>query len=213
MLLDPLEILVTLAKYNVDITGVLHIGAHNCEEMSFYLDTLKLTVNNILWIEAIPNKVYEAQQRNIPNVYQAVITDKDDEDIKFNIANNNQSSSVLAFGTHSLEHPEIVYNNNISLKSITINSFFERNGIDGNICNFWNFDIQGAELMALKGATNYLHNVKAIYLEVNEKELYKGCGLIDEMDAFLAEYQFERVLTKITGHGWGDALYMKKTDA
>ena len=212
MLIYPSEIIPFLAKYNVNVTGALHIGAHDCEEMPFYVNDLKLTTNDIVWIDAIPTKVDQAKQRNIPNVYHAVVTDKDDEDVVFNVANNGQSSSVLAFGTHSQEHPEIVYNNQLNLKSITINSFFERNGIDGNKCNFWNFDIQGAELIALKGATNYLEYAKAIYLEVNEKELYKDCGLIGDIDAFLAEYQFERVLTKITPHGWGDALYMKKVE-
>ena len=213
MLIDLNSILDTLAKYNVKIRGVLHIGAHNCEEIPFYLDVLKLNLNNIIWIEAIPNKVYAAtEERHIPNVYQAVITDKDDEDVVFYIANNDQSSSVLEFGTHTQEHPGIVYNNQLRAKSITIHSFFERNGLDGRLCNFWNFDIQGAELMALRGATNYLQYVDALYLEVNEKELYKGCGLIGEIDAFLAEHHFERVLTEMTGHGWGDALYMRERE-
>lgn len=209
-MLIPFEpILETLCKYNIKIRGVLHIGAHNCEEIPFYLNILKLTLNNILWIDAIPNKVDEAEQRRIPNVYHAVITDKDDEDVVFNISNNGQSSSVLPFGTHSQEHPNIVYNNELHLKSITINSFFERNGLDGRICNFWNFDIQGAELMALRGATKYLEYVDVLYLEVNEKELYIGCGLMEEIDAFLAEYHFHRVLTEMTHHGWGDALYVR----
>lgn len=75
--------------------------------------------------------------------------------------------------------------------------------------NFWNFDIQGAELLALKGADKYIKNVDAIYLEVNEKELYKNCGLIHEIDAFLSNYGFTREITFMTPHGWGDALYVK----
>lgn len=86
--------------------------------------------------------------------------------------------------------------------------FFVRNNIDASKYNFWNFDIQGAELMALKGATQSIKYAKAIYLEVNEKELYKNCGLITEIDTFLLQYKFKRVLTNITIHGWGDALYI-----
>ena len=48
----------------------------------------------------------------------------------------------------------------------------------------WDFDIKGAELMALKFTTNYIHHAKAIYLKVNEAELYKGCGLIKDIDNF-----------------------------
>lgn len=97
----------------------------------------------------------------------------------------------------------------IPVRSITIDTFFERNHIDPSKYNFWNFDIQGAELAALKGATKSIQYAKAIYLEVNEKELYKNCGLIGEIDAFLEEHHFRRVLTNMTQHGWGDAFYTR----
>jgi FkbM family methyltransferase len=76
------------------------------------------------------------------------------------------------------------------------------------LIDFLKMDIQGAELMALRGASDSLTFAKALYLEVNEKELYKGCGQIEEIDTFLAPYKFKRVLTKMTSHGWGDALYI-----
>ena len=101
-----------------------------------------------------------------------------------------------------------VYVDKIQQKSITIDTFFERNSIDASKYNFWNFDIQGAELMALKGSTKSIKHAKVLYLEVNEKELYKNCGLIHEIDDFLSQYNFKRVLTNITSHGWGDALYI-----
>jgi len=142
-------------------------------------------------------------------VYKAVITDKDDVEVIFNISNNVQSSSVLEFGTHSNEHPEVVYVERVCERSTTIDTFFLRNGLDASKCNFWNFDIQGAELMALMGSVKSLPHVKALYLEVNEKELYKDCGLIGDIDTFLMQYNFSRVLTTMTPHGWGDALYLR----
>ena len=77
--------------------------------------------------------------------------------------------------------------------------------------NFWNFDIQGAELMALKGAGKAIEYAKALYLEVNTEEVYKGGCLISEIDDYLSTYKFKRVLTKMTEYGWGDALYVKIT--
>jgi FkbM family methyltransferase len=207
MLIDFNEINKMLVNNDINIHGAFHIGAHECEELSFY-SNLGLNAQNIIWIDAIDSKVIQAINRGIPNVYNAVITDKDDEDVVFNISNNIQSSSVLEFGTHSQEHPWVVYTHKIDKKTITIDTFFERNNIDASKYNFWNFDIQGAELMALKGAINSIQYAKAIYLEVNEKELYKNCGLINEIDDFLLKYNFKRVLTNITHHGWGDALYI-----
>ena len=207
MLITVEQIVKVLLENNIHIFGSFHIGAHECEEIPFY-NQIGLKLEDVIWIDAINSKVNEATKRGIPNVYNAVITDKDDEEIIFNVSNNVQSSSVLKFGTHLQEHPWVVYVDTVNLKSITIDTFFERNNIDASKYNFWNFDIQGAELMALKGATQSIKYVKAIYLEVNEKELYKDCGLITEIDTFLLKYNFKRVLTNITRHGWGDALYI-----
>ena len=208
MLIAFEEIHSILARYGITITGAFHIGAHECEELDFY-NRLGLTPNDIIWIDALPDKVMEAQLKGIPNVYNAVITDTDNEDVTFNIANNGQSSSVLQFCTHSVEHPSVVFINTIETKSMTIDTFFERNSIDASTLNFWNMDIQGAELLALKGATTNLDYATVLYLEVNEKELYKNCGLVSDIDQFLTSYGFHCVLTCMTIHGWGDALYIK----
>lgn len=207
MLISFEEISNVLSKNNIDIIGCFHIGAHNCEELTLY-NRFGIKPEQVIWIDAINSKVDEAKKKGIPNVYNAVITDKDDQETIFNVSNNIQSSSVLEFGTHLKEHPWVSYIGKIKLKSITIDTFFERNNIDASKYNFWNFDIQGAELMALKGCTKSIKYAKAIYLEVNEKELYKKCGLIGDIDEFLLKYNFKRVLTNITKHGWGDALYI-----
>jgi hypothetical protein len=207
MLIPFEEINRMLVSKNIDVHGAFHIGAHECEEMGFY-NRLAIQKENIVWIDAIPSKVVEASLKGIPNVYAAVITDKDDQDVVFHVSNNVQSSSVLEFGTHSKEHPSVVYVSQFTSKSLTIDTFFQRNGLDASKYDFWNFDIQGAELMALKGAVGSIKYAKAIYLEVNVNELYKGCGLIQEIDAFLWQYNFKRVLMNITQYGWGDALYI-----
>ena len=208
MILNVDDVYKAFLYNNISITGIFHVGAHECEELLFY-NSFGVKNEDIVWIDAVESKVTDATNRGIVNVYNALITDKDDEDVQFNISNNIQSSSILEFGTHSEEHPWVVYTDKVLKKSITVDTFFEKNDLDASKYNFWNFDIQGAELIALKGATKSLQYAKALYLEVNEKELYKGCALIDEIDDFLSKHNFKRVLTKITQHGWGDALYLK----
>jgi hypothetical protein len=210
MIIDIEEVKNVLASKKIKLNGCFHIGAHECEELNIY-NNLGIKTEDIVWIDALPGKVYEATCRGIPNVFNAVITDKDDEKVVFNVANNGQSSSILEFGTHSIEHPGIVYINKINQKSITVDSFFERNNLDASKYDFWNFDIQGAELLALKGATKSIKYAKVLYLEVNSKELYKNGALINEIDEFLAQYNFKRVLTNMTIHKWGDAMYILDT--
>lgn len=210
MNIAPETVLKKLSKCNLRPKGALHIGAHECEEMGFY-NNMGIKNEDIVWIDAMVNKVNQARSRGIPNVYHAVVTDQDDQEVTFNVSNNVQSSSVLEFGTHSKEVPYIVFVDRIKQKTLTIDTFFERNNLDASKYDFWNFDIQGAELMALKGAKNAIKYPKAIYLEVNVDELYIGCPLLKDIDEYLAEHDFTRVITNITKHGWGDALYIKNS--
>ena len=189
--------------------GILHIGAHMCEERALY-NSIKIGDNDILWIEAIGEIVAYVKKINENiNIVQAVITDKDDEELSFMITNNKESSSIFNFGTHAIEHPHVFEIERRRLKSITLNTLFERNNIPHDRFDFINIDIQGAELKALKGAAHILPHIKAIYAEVNEKMLYEGTWLLPELDEYLATFNFKRVITNMTQHGWGDALYIK----
>ena len=193
---------------NINITGILHIGAHNCEELPTY-NKLGITNDNIIWIDALSKKVEECKNSGIPNVYNAIVTDEDDKPVIFNVSNNDQSSSVLQFKTHAIAHPDIVYVDKTEGKTITIDTFLSINNLHSKKYNFWNLDIQGAELLALKGGIKSLKDVDILYLEVNEKELYEGCGLVTDIDDFLLKLNFKRILTTFTAYGWGDAIYVK----
>ena len=189
--------------------GILHVGAHMCEERALY-NSINVGDNDILWIEAIRETVtYVKTVNDNINIIQSVITDKDDEELSFMITNNKESSSIFNFGTHAIEHPQIFEIERRQLKSITLNTLFERNNISYDRYDFINIDIQGAELKALKGAMCILPHIKAIYAEVNEKMLYEGAGLLPELDEYLATFNFTRVIINMTQHGWGDALYIK----
>ena len=72
-----------------------------------------------------------------------------------------------------------------------------------------NVDLQGAELRALEGAARTLEGVRYVYTEVNREPLYEGCALVGDLDRFLGERDFQRVVTKWTGAHWGDALYVR----
>lgn len=209
MLINPVD--MCLNKFNICITGILHIGAHECEELMIYTNILGVNPDKIIWIEAIKSKYDLCIQKGIKHVYNALISDTDDKDILFNIANNFQSSSILELETHKREHPHIHFVSQITMTTIKIETFFLRNKINPQHYNFWNLDIQGAELLALKGGENLLKYVDVIYIEVNEEHLYKDCPLIGDIDNFLSKHNFNREMTLMTKYHWGDALYIRKT--
>jgi len=209
MLIPAYDVINILNNYKIKVTGVLHVGAHDCEEMDFYKQ-LGLTPNDVTWLDAIPEKVEQAKRRGMPNVYQALVTDKDDVITKFNISNNVQSSSIFDLGTHKTAHPEVVYTASMTVPSITIDTFCARNKINIPKNNFWNLDIQGAEFKALVGGEKCLQFAKVLYLEVNEDELYKGCTLKPLLDYYLESQGFQCVAQMMCGNtGWGDAIYIR----
>jgi len=193
------------------IKGVVHIGAHECEERNGYINCFDINDSNIIWIDALKLKVQKMKSL-YPGIriFNECIADKDNEVVSFMITNNYESSSILNFKTHSVEHPHVQEIDRIKLYTKTMQTFYKENNINSNEFNFLNIDIQGAELMALKGAGDILNDIDYIYTEVNEAELYDGCCLVQDLDKYLAQYNFERTLTKMTRHGWGDAFYIKK---
>ena len=46
---------------------------------------------------------------------------------------------------------------------------------------------------------------------LNANRLYEGCALLPELNAFLDKQGFQMALHIMTGAGWGDAVYVRKT--
>jgi FkbM family methyltransferase len=195
-----------IQKYNVQIKGILHVGAHECEELSDY--ERYIPRNKILWVEAMPDKVDISKSR-YPNllIENAVVSDVE-EIVKFNISNNGQSSSMLEFGLHSTFHPHVHYVNSFEAQTKLLKNIICNYDIN---YNFLNLDIQGAELKALKGMEEYLPKVDYIYTEVNCDYVYKGCAIVTEIDEYLKKFGLHRVETRWWQDcKWGDAFYIRK---
>ena len=193
-------------KYNIQFKGILHVGAHECEELTDY--NFYITNDKILWVEALPNKVDQCKQK-YPNILieNAVVSDTV-EIVKFNVSNNGQSSSILEFGLHSQFHPQVHYVTSFETETKLLKDILPKYNIK---YNFLNLDIQGAELKALKGMDTFLPNVDYIYTEVNSDYVYKDCALITEIDEYLLKFGLHRVETVWAGNArWGDALYIRK---
>lgn len=196
-------------QFDLEVTGVVHAGAHLGEEALAYS---KFGIGKVMWIEADP-RTFKKMRHNLkrfPNhiFVNAVVGSEEGQKMVFHVANNGESSSLLDLGTHAKEHPDVWY----------IDKFFATTTTLDQICyehdyweaNFLNLDLQGAELMALQGASQLLSNhIDYVYAEVNTRQLYRGCPLIKDIDKFLANYGLFRRATKMTSHHWGDAFYLR----
>jgi FkbM family methyltransferase len=196
-----------LKGYGKTITGVLHIGAYECEEIVEYANA-GIDVNNMYWVDAVQEHVDAMRLKGIPNVYCAALDNKESI-VKFHITNNGQSSSLLDLGTHEKSYPDIYVTESREVKTQTLKNFIESNEINISQCNFWNLDIQGKELDVILSGGDYIKHADAICCEVNTEEVYKGCCILDELDAALIERGFCRIKISMTENGWGDALYVR----
>jgi len=195
-----------IRTYRIKATGVLHLGAHLGEEADAYDD---VGMPQVIWIEADP-RVYERltealQGRSNHRTYRALL-DRQDATAVFHVANNGQSSSLLGFGTHTRYYPEIRFVEDVRMSTVTVDRLWSMN--DWTSLNFWNLDLQGAELRVLEGATNSLAACDYLYCEVNREPLYEHCVLVEDLDTYLGD--FARVVTQWTEHQWGDALYIRR---
>lgn len=194
-------------KYGMVVRGVLHVGAHECEELAIYNAE---NIHNVHWIEAMPHKVELVQSRGIQNVHQAVVDEVDGAKVQFNITNNGMSSSLLEFGSHAQSHPNVGVVATCTVCTTRLDTLFQARNIPIESINFVVLDIQGVELRALKSMEKHLAGIDYVYTEVNTEEVYKGCDQMKDIDAFLAEHGFGRVEQNIYEQfGWGDAFYIR----
>lgn len=197
-------------KYQFNPNGVLHIGAHDLEEMDKYLSE---GVFKIIWIEGNSDLVLKNSQRvdgANQKLFHGLVYSIDNKEVEFNITNNLQSSSILEFGKHKQYHPQVEFIETRKMTTTRVDTLLEKNGIGIKEFDFVNLDIQGVELQALKGFGKYLDHIKYIYTEVNSGEVYKNNDSIEDLDLFLSGFGFKRVETEMTPFEWGDAFYVKK---
>ena len=190
-------------KYDMKVTGILHVGAHLGEERAAYRE---LKVPKVVWVEGNPELCRKLRRIVRDPVINAVVSDKDNEQLKFHIANNGQSSSLLDLQHHIKEHPDVHYVRDIEVSTTRLDSLYAQHDLSD--LNLLNLDLQGVELKALIGLGDCIKYIDYIYTEVNKKHLYAEGALVKELDRFLTD--FTRVETCWTQHGWGDALYIRK---
>ena len=185
---------------------LLHIGGNVGQERAIY-DRLGLEV---LWIEPIPS-VFDELTRNIASfprqrAVQALVTDQAGQKHRFNVANNNgRSSSILALGQHKDIWPEIDFCDALDLTSTTVDRVAAESGLTFDALTI---DVQGAELLVLKGATETLHSVEVIGAEAADFEIYKGCTTVDELKNHLRPLGFRLDRQRlVTPHPVGGACY------
>jgi FkbM family methyltransferase len=169
-------------------------------------------------VEKIKKSIIEEKIENIRIVDKAVssICGR----AKFHVSSGNPSniqSSDWDFGNKSSsllppdKHTEVVdfidFNSTIEVETINLYDFCFENSI--KCIDFMHVDVQGAELMVLKGLGSQIKNLKSIWLEVSTVTLYKNQPLEEDIRLFLEQHNFILIKNCLEGIT-GDQLYINK---
>ena len=193
-------------KYNMNINGIIHIGAHYGEEIVDYINE---GIQNVILFEPLSDNfdiLHENSQNLNANIeaYQVALGSEPGEATMYVSDNEKQSSSILKPKVHLSHHPDVKFPSKEEVEVHLLDEY------DCHNYNFLNMDVQGYELEVLKGGSETLKHVDYVYCEVNRDEVYENNAYIEELDEYLGNYNMGRVETVWSGGIWGDALYIKQ---
>ena len=209
---EMLDIKQLMRDHAIKPRGVIHVGANVASELEEYI---AMGFRKILYIEANPAlipglKEKAARYPGIVYVAHAAVSDINGV-VKLRVTSANQSSSILALGKHREIYPSIREVEQAEVPSRMLDTLLKEEGQSPSDYNFLNIDIQGAELLALRGSLGLITSIDAINTEVNLLELYEGCAMLKELENFLALQGFNRAAMATPWHpSWGDAFYVRK---
>lgn len=211
--------LIDITQFDLDIRGVLHIGAFIGEEMVVYE---YLGIQNVIFFEPV-DYIFRKLCENVRGKAQT---------FKFALGNHTgsavmnvsqtitpgrpwfqcgcgASSSLLQPNKHLQQHPNVKFPHQETVEVRKLDDVVEYFKIPMANFNMINIDVQGYELEVFKGAIETLNHIDYVMSEVNRDEVYTECARVEEIDEFLGEYGFVRTTTNWAGDIWGDALYVK----
>lgn len=196
-----------IKKYNMNVAGIIHIGAHYGEEIGDYIDN---GIKDIILFEPLSDN-FNILEKNVKNLnanivgHQVALGSTPGNATMYVSSNEKQSSSILKPKVHLTHHPNVSFPSTEIVEVKTLDQFETSN------FNFINMDVQGYELEVLKGASKTLMHIDYVYCEVNRDEVYENNAFVEQIDEYLSQYNLIRVETDWGGGIWGDALYVKTT--
>ena len=194
--------------------GILHLGAH----LGVEADVYNWFGKKVIWLEALP-KIYKELEDNLTffknqKAFQAVLTNEDFREIDFYVSNYDGACSSIYKFTENIKKSDLWSNrnhkmiNSMKLKTIKLDTLLNSNNIDPKQYNHWIIDLQGSELIALKGAENSLKFCESIFVEVSKVKFYENGVIWDELKKWLNERNFYS--TKEPNKDEEDILFVKK---
>lgn len=196
-------------KHSLKPRGVIQVGSHHGEEIELWRRLRVMQVH----FEPLKSNVDVIMQKysDIKGFTFALGNENGWKRMFTETVNGGQSCSLLQPKEHLRILPWIDFNGEEMVQVRRLDDIIEDGAISALDYNFMYVDVQGYELEVFKGAEHTLASIDFIFTEVNRGEVFEGCALVEELDAFLGKHGFKRVETEWHGGEFGDALYVRGT--
>ena len=166
-------------RYNMNVTGVIHIGGHFGQEYDTYKQYP--SIENMIFFEPDPDS-FKVLEETTKGDDKAICINKGLGPFScktiLNREKNNQgqSNSILDPLIHLEQYPNITFTDQLEIQVHPLDKYEPNPTL-----NMINIDVQGFELQVFFGARATLHNVDYIYSEVNRDQVYKNCALVEDI--------------------------------
>lgn len=184
---------------------LVHVGAHGGEEARKY-ETLGAA--RVVWVEADPDMFRRLQanldaaaRRPQPLIarilgfprtqhiaVEALVGDEDGREVEFRVVNNDGASSSI-FGLHDNARARFAgLSETGEVRRLTmrrLDTVLAEAGVPPSEVDAMVIDVQGAELLCLRGAEAALRSAELLECEVSRIPIYEGGVLLDELSSWL----------------------------
>jgi FkbM family methyltransferase len=177
---------------------LVHVGAHLAQERHVYE---KMGFTEILWIEGAPETYRQLVEsfrsssgsgKVTHRTLCALLSDVSGDSVPFYKFNNQGASDSMFPATSKLHDrwPQVQQLDDVQkLPTLTLDEALEQQGLTGKV-DVLVVDVQGAELLVLKGGSRTLRDVSAVVCEVSTEPFYDGGVLYPELRTFLQSHGF-----------------------
>jgi FkbM family methyltransferase len=151
----------------------------------------------VAWVEPLPD-IFRELQSNLTDfpdqtAYNCLIAAEDGKKYEFHVSDNEGSSSSILEPSKELGHVwHKIGFHSIEMEALSLPTFIRTKGIDLAAFDILVLDAQGAELLIMEGAKDILSHFRYIQCEAVNFEIYSGCCLLPDMDAFLSKQGFKQ---------------------
>ena len=217
---DPLELLMKLGSNLGRMKTLVHVGAHLAQER---YDYEAAGFEHMLWIEGSPSthaKLFALiEEQNAVNTRKNVaarhrtfcglMSDTDGDELTLKAYSNDGMSSSLFAATEVMKSrwPDVrETGDGETCTTVRLDTLMASQDVIDTI-DLLIVDVQGAELMVLKGAEKSLSSAKAVICEISSEPYYQGGVLYPELAGFLKQHDF---YPQSMPRRHGDMLFLKR---